>query len=114
MTAADVNTVLAAIGRVTERLEAIESRLEEGQTRIQSPDDFMTLADAAAFLHLSKAALYRAIRERRISSHKPAGGKLRLFKRSDVVAFGSGTRRATSDELETRAAGRVLQMDSPR
>jgi len=51
------------------------------------PDEWMTLAEAAAYLKLSKPSIYRFTSEGRLPFYKLAGAGSRRFKRSDLDAL---------------------------
>ena len=57
----------------------------------------MNCADAAAYLRLSKAYLYKLVYLGKIPSYKPTGGKL-FFKKCDLDAFCFQNRRAAKFE----------------
>ena len=64
-------------GEILERLTRIENLLQQAQPQP------MTLAEAAAYLHLSKQSVYRLTSRSEIAHYKPSGKKI-YFLRSDL------------------------------
>ena len=66
--------------------------------------NILTLKEAAAFLGLSCAYLYKLVAQRAIGYFRSRGGKRIYFERADVEAWACASRVSTNDELTYKAA----------
>ena len=78
--------------QIAERLEKIESLLEAQSIRP------MNLAEAATYLSVSKAHLYKLTSQSLIPHYKPNGKKI-VFSKSDLDAYLFRNRSRTREEL---------------
>ena len=81
-----------------EDLEAIKNLLAEVQG---SPKEVLTSDEAAAYLGISKSALYKLTMGRKIPFYKSA--KLCYFDRQEIIAWMKANRVATQEELDAKA-----------
>ena len=81
-----------------EDLEAIKDLLQEVQG---SPKEVLTSDEAAAYLGISKSALYKLTMGRKIPFYKSA--KLCYFDRQEIIAWMKANRVATQEELQAQA-----------
>lgn len=86
---------------IIERLDRIEAKLDELQTRDTGKNIFNT-DEAAAYLGVSKSHLYKLVHTRRLPCHKPTGRRL-FFKRSDLDAYATTGRVCSNDEIDVLA-----------
>ena len=81
-----------------EDLEAIKNLLAEVQG---SPKEVLTSDEAAAYLGISKSALYKLTMGRKIPFYKSA--KLCYFDRQEIIDWMKSNRVATQEELDAKA-----------
>ena len=81
-----------------EDLDAIKNLLAEVQG---SPKEVLTSDEAAAYLGISKSALYKLTMGRKIPFYKSA--KLCYFDRQEIIAWMKANRVATQEELDAKA-----------
>ena len=81
-----------------EDLEAIKNLLAEVQG---SPKEVLTSDEAAAYLGISKSALYKLTMGRKIPFYKSA--KLCYFDRQEIIDWMKSNRVATQEELAAKA-----------
>ena len=81
-----------------EDLEAIKNLLAEVQG---SPKEVLTSDEAAAYLGISKSALYKLTMGRKIPFYKSA--KLCYFDRQEIIDWMKSNRVATQEELQAQA-----------
>ena len=81
-----------------EDLEAIKNLLAEVQG---SPKEVLTSDEAAAYLGISKSALYKLTMRRKIPCYKSA--KLCYFDRQEIIDWMKANRVATQEELDAKA-----------
>ena len=82
----------------TEDLQEIKNLLQEVQG---SPKEVLTSDEAAAYLGISKSALYKLTMGRKIPFYKSA--KLCYFDRQEIIAWMKSHRVATKEELDEKA-----------
>ena len=82
----------------TEDLQEIKNLLQEVQG---SPKEVLTSDEAAAYLGISKSALYKLTMGRKIPFYKSA--KLCYFDRQEIIAWMKANRVATQEELQAQA-----------
>ena len=82
----------------TEDLQEIKNLLQEVQG---SPKEVLTSDEAAAYLGISKSALYKLTMGRKIPFYKSA--KLCYFDRQEIIAWMKSHRVATQAELDAKA-----------
>ena len=82
----------------TEDLQEIKNLLQEVQG---SPKEVLTSDEAAAYLGISKSALYKLTMGRKIPFYKSA--KLCYFDRQEIIDWMKSNRVATQEELEAKA-----------
>ena len=82
----------------TEDLQEIKNLLQEVQG---SPKEVLTSDEAAAYLGISKSALYKLTMGRKIPFYKSA--KLCYFDRQEIIDWMKSNRVATQDELAAKA-----------
>ena len=80
-----------------EDLEAIKNLLAE----VGSPKEVLTSDEAAAYLGISKSALYTLTMGRQIPFYKSA--KLCYFDRQEIIDWMKSNRVATQEELDAKA-----------
>lgn len=83
--------------QILTKLENIETLLKQAQGRPMSVDE------AARYLNLSKAFLYKLTSENRIAFFRPNGKKI-FFLKSDLDAFLLRNRSACREELQEVAS----------
>ena len=66
-----------------------------------SPKEVLTSDEAAAYLGISKSALYKLTMGRKIPFYKSA--KLCYFDRQEIIAWMKANRVATQEELDAKA-----------
>lgn len=81
-----------------EDLQAIKDLLAEVQG---SPKEVLTSDEAAAYLGISKSALYKLTMGRKIPFYKSA--KLCYFDRQEIIDWMKSNRVATQEELAAKA-----------
>ena len=81
-----------------EDLEAIKNLLAEVQG---SPKEVLTSDEAAAYVGISKSALYKLTMGRKIPFYKSA--KLCYFDRQEIIDWMKSNRVATQEELQAQA-----------
>ena len=81
-----------------EDLQAIKDLLAEVQG---SPKEVLTSDEAAAYLGISKSALYKLTMGRKIPFYKSA--KLCYFDRQEIIDWMKSNRVATQEELQAQA-----------
>lgn len=81
-----------------EDLQAIKDLLAEVQG---SPKEVLTSDEAAAYLGISKSALYKLTMGRKIPFYKSA--KLCYFDRQEIINWMKANRVATQEELAAKA-----------
>ena len=81
-----------------EDLQEIKDLLAEVQG---SPKEVLTSDEAAAYLGISKSALYKLTMGRKIPFYKSA--KLCYFDRQEIIDWMKSNRVATQDELAAKA-----------
>ena len=81
-----------------EDLQAIKDLLAEVQG---SPKEVLTSDEAAAYLGISKSALYKLTMGRKIPFYKSA--KLCYFDRQEIIDWMKAHRVATQEELQAQA-----------
>ena len=82
----------------TEDLQEIKNLLQEVQG---SPKEVLTSDEAAAYLGISKSALYKLTMGRKIPFYKSA--KLCYFDRQEIIDWMKANRVATQEELDAKA-----------
>ena len=82
----------------TEDLQEIKNLLQEVQG---SPKEVLTSDEAAAYLGISKSALYKLTMGRKIPFYKSA--KLCYFDRQEIIDWMKSNRVATQEELQAQA-----------
>ena len=82
----------------TEDLQEIKNLLQEVQG---SPKEVLTSDEAAAYLGISKSALYKLTMGRKIPFYKSA--KLCYFDRQEIINWMKAHRVATQEELQAQA-----------
>ena len=82
----------------TEDLQEIKNLLQEVQG---SPKEVLTSDEAAAYLGISKSALYKLTMGRKIPFYKSA--KLCYFDRQEIIDWMKSHRVATQEELDAKA-----------
>ena len=82
----------------TEDLQEIKNLLQEVQG---SPKEVLTSDEAAAYLGISKSALYKLTMGRKIPFYKSA--KLCYFDRQEIIDWMKSNRVATQEELAAKA-----------
>ena len=82
----------------TEDLQEIKNLLKEVQG---SPKEVLTSDEAAAYLGISKSALYKLTMGRKIPFYKSA--KLCYFDRQEIIDWMKSNRVATQEELAAKA-----------
>ena len=83
----------------TEDLQEIKNLLQEVQQG--SPKEVLTSDEAAAYLGISKSALYKLTMGRKIPFYKSA--KLCYFDRQEIIDWMKSNRVATQEELAAKA-----------
>ncbi len=83
---------------VIKKLEEIEQLLRTQGVQVLNMDE------AAKYLRVSKATLYRLTSSRKIVHHKPDGGKMVFFAKSDLDKYLLGVRIPTRAEAVKAAA----------
>lgn len=68
----------------------------------------LTMADAAQFMGVSKANLYKLVSTKRVPHYKSEGGKLTYFKREELEQWLTAVRVPTNEELEAQAVTRSV------
>lgn len=68
----------------------------------------LTMKEAALFMGVTMANLYKLVSAKKIPYYKSAGGKLTYFKRTELEEWLTSVRVATDEELETQAVSRSL------
>lgn len=81
-----------------EDLQEIKNLLQEVQG---SPKEVLTSDEAAAYLGISKSALYKLTMGRKIPFYKSA--KLCYFDRQEIIDWMKSNRVATQEELAAKA-----------
>lgn len=81
-----------------EDLQAIKDLFQEVQG---TPKEVLTSDEAAAYLGISKSALYKLTMGRKIPYFKSA--KLCYFDRQEIIAWMKAHRVATQEELDAKA-----------
>ena len=82
----------------TEDLQEIKNLLQEVQG---SPKEVLTSDEAAAYLGISKSALYKLTMGRKIPFYKSA--KLCYFDRQEIIDWMKAHKVATQEELDAQA-----------
>lgn len=82
-----------------EDLQEIKDLLQEVQQG--SPKEVLTSDEAAAYLGISKSALYKLTMGRKIPFYKSA--KLCYFDRQEIIDWMKSNRVATQEELDAKA-----------
>lgn len=67
----------------------------------------LTTDEAAAFMGVSKAYLYKLVCTNKVPNYKSEGGKMLYFKRTELEGWLTAVRVPTDHELETQAAMRI-------
>lgn len=70
---------------------------------IGTQKEVLTTDEAARYLGVSKATLYRMTMERQIPHYKSPTGRLCYFNRKEVEGWMQSCRVSTDDELEQKA-----------
>lgn len=70
---------------------------------IGTQKEVLTTDEAARYLGVSKATLYRMTMERQIPHYKSPTGRLCYFNRKEVEAWMQGCKVSTHEELEQQA-----------
>ena len=81
-----------------EDLQEIKDLLQEVQG---SPKEVLTSDEAAAYLGISKSALYKLTMSKKIPFYKSA--KLCYFDRQEIIDWMKANRVATQEELDAKA-----------
>ena len=81
----------------TEDFQTIRELLQE----VGSPKEVLTTDEAAAYLGITKSALYKLTMYRKIPFYKSA--KLCYFDRQEIIDWMKAHRVATKEELEAKA-----------
>jgi excisionase family DNA binding protein len=63
-----------------------------------------TLAQAAAFLGISRSHVYKLCLQKKIGFYKSGGGKLSFFERQELEKWALSNRVKPQNEIETEAA----------
>ena len=86
------------------RLQELKGLLIALQSAASKPFD---LAEAAAYLKISKSHLYQRTSRREIAHYKPEGKKI-YFRREDLDAYLLRNRRQTSEQTAIEVASRIV------
>ncbi|RAU81976.1 helix-turn-helix domain-containing protein [Pontibacter arcticus] len=65
-------------------------------------DEFLTVQEAAKFLHLAVPTVYSMVQRKEFAASK-RGGRLYFFK-SDLIAYLKGGRKKSNNEIQAEAA----------
>lgn len=85
-----------------ENLKEINQRLENIEAMLLMQKTVFTFDEAAAYTGISKSYLYKLTSSGGIPCYKPSG-KMLFFNRVELDQWLMQNRKATSEELETRA-----------
>jgi excisionase family DNA binding protein len=85
-----------------DNLHLINQRLENIETMLLMQKTVFTFDEAAAYTGISKSYLYKLTSTGGIPCYKPSG-KMLFFNRVELDQWLMQNRKATSEELETRA-----------
>ncbi len=85
-----------------ETLQRIDERLANIEAMLLSTKTVLTFDEAAIYTGISKSYLYKLTSTGGIPCYKP-NGKVLYFNRTELDGWMMQNRKATSDELETRA-----------
>ncbi len=78
--------------------EQVQTSREEWTKSLDPSKVFMTVDEAAAYLGMSKSAIYKITSKREIAFYSPGGKKI-YFKRSEVDAWIESGRTASDKEI---------------
>ncbi len=85
-----------------EKLNQIDQRLAKIEAMLLMQKTVFTFDEAAAYTGISKSYLYKLTSSGGIPCYKPSG-KMLYFNRGELDQWLMQNRKATSEELETRA-----------
>lgn len=85
-----------------ETLQRIDERLANIEAMLLSSKTVFTFDEAATYTGLSKSYLYKLTSSGGIPCYKP-NGKVLFFNRTELDSWMMQNRKATNNELETRA-----------
>lgn len=84
------------------KLNSIEQKLSE---LLAGHDQFVNVDEAAVLLGgISKSAVYKLSSEKKLATYKP-GGKIVLFKKSDLLNYIESSRTGSADEIRSQLEG---------
>ncbi len=86
-----------------ETLQRIDERLENIETMLISSKTVLTFDEAAIYTGLSKSYLYKLTSTGGVPCYKPKG-KMIYFSKNELDNWLLTNRRATTKEIETKAA----------
>ncbi|PLW99248.1 MAG: DNA-binding protein [Marinilabiliales bacterium] len=97
-----------AISEVGHKLEELKSLiLQKNNHSIQDEEQLLTVEECAAFLHVSKATIYKHISKGDIPVMKRFGQN--YFLKSELIAYLKTGRKKTNAEIENEAEDRLLK-----
>jgi excisionase family DNA binding protein len=87
------------LGILLSKIEAIEELLSSQPVPKEESEIFLSIDEAAAFLHKSKPTLYRLTRERKFPVYK--NGRQLLFKASELKEYLNRLRQKSTLEIQS-------------
>lgn len=115
----DETITFEALPQATSELQAEVRELKETldvfmkkvlEIKPENPNELVGIDEACKILGLKKPTLYHKVQKKEIKSYKPAGCKMIMFKRSDLmdwVEHGGKTSSASLAAIEAQLQGRI-------
>ena len=98
----------AAVSNLTNKVEEIERLLRTALSLAEQPDQFLTIDEAAALLHLTKPTLYSKHSKGEIPGVCKQGKRL-YFSRKELLDWVAEGRQRTTDELAAEEEERLAK-----